>query len=241
MVGLAEDDLEAAFQVFFVRGGRVLGRKGWVVDRVEDLNRAELVASFVRQLYMERTRSRRGCSCRPLPADREVLRGVALRAAGNQGRRSASRSEAPSASCCEVVDRNAAEAFHRHKLRRASDFGARSRALSELAEQLGPAAGAAPDRVLRHLEPGADRHGRLDGGVRGRAAEAERLPAVRDQGRARTGRFRKHGGDAPAQVHPAAEGAGRAGTTSTAAVRVPAVARRRRRRARAARRLHPGC
>ena len=55
VIGLAEDDLEAAFQVFFVRGGRVLGRAGWVVDRVEDLNRAELVASFVRQLYMERT------------------------------------------------------------------------------------------------------------------------------------------------------------------------------------------
>src|SRR6185436_7641091 len=49
-----EDDLEAAFQVFFVRGGRVLGRRGWVVDRVEDLIRAELVASCVRQLYMER-------------------------------------------------------------------------------------------------------------------------------------------------------------------------------------------
>ena len=51
---MAEDDLEAAFQVFFVRGGRVLGRKGWVVDRVEELIARELIASFVRQLYMER-------------------------------------------------------------------------------------------------------------------------------------------------------------------------------------------
>jgi excinuclease ABC subunit C len=50
VVGLAEDDLEAAFQVFTVRGGRVLGRKGWIVDRVEDLDRRELVASFLRQL-----------------------------------------------------------------------------------------------------------------------------------------------------------------------------------------------
>ena len=33
VIGIAEDDLEAAFQVFFVRRGRVLGRKGWVVDR----------------------------------------------------------------------------------------------------------------------------------------------------------------------------------------------------------------
>ena len=71
-----------------------------------------------------------------------------------------------------------------------------------------PAAGAAADRVLRHLEPGADRHGRLDGGVRGRAAEAQRLPAVRDQGGAGTGRFRQHGGDAPAAVRAAASGSG---------------------------------
>jgi len=37
----------------------------------------------------------------------------------------------------EVIERNAADAFQRHKLRRASDFGARSRALAELGEQLG--------------------------------------------------------------------------------------------------------
>jgi excinuclease ABC subunit C len=37
----------------------------------------------------------------------------------------------------ELVARNAAEAFQRHKLRRSSDFGARSRALSQLSEELG--------------------------------------------------------------------------------------------------------
>ena len=54
VIGMAEDDLEAAFQVFFVRGRPGARPRGWVVDRVEDLNRAELMASFVRQLYMER-------------------------------------------------------------------------------------------------------------------------------------------------------------------------------------------
>jgi excinuclease ABC subunit C len=52
VIGMAEDDLEAAFQVFAVRGGRVLGRKGWIVDRVEELDRPQLIASFVEQLYM---------------------------------------------------------------------------------------------------------------------------------------------------------------------------------------------
>jgi len=54
IVGLAEDDLEAAFQVFFVRRGRVMGRRGWVVDKVEDIDAPGLVASFLRELYMDR-------------------------------------------------------------------------------------------------------------------------------------------------------------------------------------------
>lgn len=136
VVGMAEDDLEAAFQVFFVRGGRVLGRKGWVVDRVEDLDRAELVGSFLRQLYMERPEVPRRILVPSAPADQEVLEawlaqrreGPVAIAVPERGSKRKLR---------EVVDRNATEAFHRHKLRRASDFGARSRALSELAEQLG--------------------------------------------------------------------------------------------------------
>lgn len=136
VVGVAEDDLEAAFQVFIVRGGRVLGRKGWVVDRVEDLNRAELMASFVRELYMERSDVPPRVLVPTLPADREVLEAWLTARRGSKvtigvPERGAKRK------LMEVVNQNAAEAFHRHKLRRASDFGARSRALSELAEQLG--------------------------------------------------------------------------------------------------------
>jgi excinuclease ABC subunit C len=136
VIGLAEDDLEAAFQVFTVRGGRVLGRKGWVVDRVEDLDRAELVASFLRQLYMEREDVPPRVLVPAEPADRDVLE------AWLSGRRGSTvRIGVPERGAkrklSEVVTRNAAEAFHRHKLRRASDFGARSRALSELADQLG--------------------------------------------------------------------------------------------------------
>ena len=136
VVGLAEDDLEAAFQVFTVRGGRVLGRKGWVVDRVEDLDRAELVASFLRQVYMEREDVPPRILVPTEPSDRGVLE------AWLSGRRGSSVTIAVPARGAKrklmgVVGSNASEAFHRHKLRRASDFGARSRALAELADQLG--------------------------------------------------------------------------------------------------------
>jgi excinuclease ABC subunit C len=136
VIGMAEDDLEAAFQVFFVRGGRVLGRKGWVVDRVEELTTAELVGSFVRQLYMERQEVPPRVLVPTQPDDTDVLQAwLAARRGTNVVIGVAERG--PKRKLAEVVAHNAAESFHRHKLRRASDFGARSRALAELAERLG--------------------------------------------------------------------------------------------------------
>jgi excinuclease ABC subunit C len=51
VIALAEDQLEAAVQVFYVRGGRVRGQRGWVVDKVEDVSPAELVEHFLGQVY----------------------------------------------------------------------------------------------------------------------------------------------------------------------------------------------
>jgi excinuclease ABC subunit C len=135
-VGLDEDDLEAAFQCFFVRRGRVMGRRGWVVDKVEDLDRGELVASFLRELYMERDEIPPRILVPTPPADREVLETWLSQRRGGRvaiavPERGAKRR------LCQVVGQNARDAFARHKLRRASDFGARSRALSLLADELG--------------------------------------------------------------------------------------------------------
>ncbi len=136
VVGMQEDDLEAAFQVFFVRRGRVMGRRGWVVDKVEDIETSGLVGSFLRELYMESEEVPPKVFVPAWPVDREVLeewlsslRGSRVRItvpARGEGRRQV-----------QMVNQNAREAFARHKLRRASDFGARSRALAELSEVLG--------------------------------------------------------------------------------------------------------
>lgn len=136
VIGLVDDDLEAAFQAFFVRRGRVMGRKGWVVDRVEELDRRQLLSSFVRELYMEREEIPPRVLLPEEPAEREVLeRWLAERRGGRVSigvpERGAKRR------LQEVVTQNARDAFARHKLRRASDFGARSRALVELGNVLG--------------------------------------------------------------------------------------------------------
>jgi excinuclease ABC subunit C len=51
VIALAEDQLEAAVQIFYVRGGRVRGQRGWVLDKVEDVTPGELVEHFLGQVY----------------------------------------------------------------------------------------------------------------------------------------------------------------------------------------------
>ncbi len=53
VIGLVEDQLEAAVQVFYIRGGRIRGQRGWVVDKVEDLSASELVEHFLGQVYRD--------------------------------------------------------------------------------------------------------------------------------------------------------------------------------------------
>ncbi|HEX6329679.1 MAG TPA: excinuclease ABC subunit UvrC [Actinomycetota bacterium] len=136
VIGLVEDDLEASIQAFFVRRGRVTGRKGWVADRVEDLDRSQLVGSFLRDLYMERQDVPPRILVPELPADADLLsEWLSARREGPVAfavpERGAKRK------LMETVVQNARDHFQRHKLKRASDFGARSKALSELGTILG--------------------------------------------------------------------------------------------------------
>ncbi|HEX8100570.1 MAG TPA: excinuclease ABC subunit UvrC, partial [Actinomycetota bacterium] len=136
VVGMEEDDLEAAFQVFFVRRGRMMGRRGWVVDKVEAIDAPQLMASFLRELYMDRDDIPPRVLVPVWPAEQSVLeewlaqvRGRSVRIsipARGDGRR-----------LLQVANQNAKESFARHKLKRASDFAARSRALAELGDVLG--------------------------------------------------------------------------------------------------------
>src|SRR6201990_2670516 len=51
VVAFAQDELEAAVQVFRVRGGRVRGKRGWIIDKVEAVSTGELVEQFLLQVY----------------------------------------------------------------------------------------------------------------------------------------------------------------------------------------------
>jgi excinuclease ABC subunit C len=125
-------------QVFHVRGGRVRGQRGWVVDKVEDVTTGDLVEQFCLQVYGgdDADSVPREILVPELPPDTEVLeqllrelRGarVTLRVPQRGDKRA----------LLETVARNAKQAFTQHKLKRATDLTARSQALAELQDALG--------------------------------------------------------------------------------------------------------
>src|SRR5205085_1945261 len=72
VIAFSGDELEASFQVFFVRRGRMTGRKGFIVDRVEELSPAELLESFLENLYGEGQEVPREILVPVAPADEEL-------------------------------------------------------------------------------------------------------------------------------------------------------------------------
>jgi excinuclease ABC subunit C len=138
VIALSEDPLEAAVRVFYVRGGRVRGERGWVVDKVEDLTTGDLVEHFLQQVYGGESGEAvpREVLVPALPPDLEAvtawlsgLRGSAVSV--RVPRRGDKRA------LMETVTRNAAQALALHKTKRGSDLTARSRALQEIQDALG--------------------------------------------------------------------------------------------------------
>ncbi|WP_214107347.1 excinuclease ABC subunit UvrC [Acrocarpospora catenulata] len=134
VIALAEDQLEAAVQVFYVRGGRIRGQRGWVVDKVEENGVGGLVEHFLIQMYSE-AEIPREILVPALPPDHDAV----VELLGEQrGSRVDLRvpQRGDKKALMETVERNAKEALTQHKLRRSSDLTSRSKALQEIADAL---------------------------------------------------------------------------------------------------------
>jgi excinuclease ABC subunit C len=138
VVGLASDELEACVRVFHVRDGRIRGERGFIVERVDDADEAQLVATLLAQMYAEPDADvprRVLVPALPEHGEVEVLTDWLGQQRGGPVGVSVPR-RGDKRALMETVTRNASQSLAAHKLRRSGDLTTRSQALTELAEAL---------------------------------------------------------------------------------------------------------
>ena len=139
LFGIAHDELAAAVQQFIVRGGRIRGVRGWVVDKELNVELPDLVESVLQKAYEDAVPPR-DVFVPALPDDAAALerwlgelRGPASRVKVAVARRG------DKAALSQTVTQNAQNALILYKTRRSGDFTARSQALADIQEALGMA------------------------------------------------------------------------------------------------------
>ncbi|MCX6407908.1 MAG: excinuclease ABC subunit UvrC [Propionibacteriales bacterium] len=137
VLGFVDDPLEVAVQIFSVRGGRIRGQRGWVADKADDAGFPELVQRAVMTLYEDTAAEAipRQVLVPELPADVDAVTELLTELRGGPVRiRVPQRGDKKR--LLETVEQNAQQVMARHKLKRAGDLTARSKALEEIQEYL---------------------------------------------------------------------------------------------------------
>ena len=132
-IGLAEDELEASIQHFYVRRGRVVGRNGYIVDKVEELSGEELMHRIIENTYAEPPALGipplvvTSCDVQDSTVLEEWLRSIR---GTNVEIRPVKRGD--KRELMELVVGNATDELKRHRMKRSRDYNSRSKALQEL-------------------------------------------------------------------------------------------------------------
>lgn len=204
VVAFADDELEAAVQVFHVRGGRVRGQRGWIVEKPGEPGDSgiQLVEQFLTQFYGDQAALDDAADESANPVPREVLvpclpsnaEELASWLSGLRGSRVVLRVPRRETSghwpkrctkrrrCTATTQAEAGQRFQRQ-----------IRCAAEHSGLVGPGRRTLADRVCRRQPCAGHRRGRVTGGVRRRPAAQVGLPPLRDPGSRRPGALRRRG------------------------------------------------
>lgn len=134
--GIYQDELEAAIQVFFVRKGRVVGRKGFLVEKVDDSNENSLMSHVIEEFYTHDSLEYPPEILLPFAPENSELLTEWL--SGLRGSKTSIKIpvRGEKKALLDTVNINASAEFKRSRMSRASDHNSRARALRSLAEEL---------------------------------------------------------------------------------------------------------
>lgn len=134
--GVAHDELAASVQLFTVRRGRVRGVRGWVLDKELELDERTLLQQILQDVYGAQAQHPAKEIIVPwLPDEATALEEVLCQIRGSRVRVTVAQ-RGPKAQLLQTASHNALEALKQYKLKRTSDYVARTEALNDLREAL---------------------------------------------------------------------------------------------------------
>ena len=137
VIGVHDDELEASIQIFYVRKGRVMGQRGSIVDKVEDITQPDLMARIIEDLYHSDNPigMPKNVYVPALPDNQTLYEQWLSKQRGSRVEiRVPQRGD--KRGLHETATKNAKESFGRHRLKRGTDHNSRARALEELKKHL---------------------------------------------------------------------------------------------------------
>ena len=152
LFGIAEDELAAAVQLFSVRGGRIRGVRGWVVDKELDISTGDLVEQIVQGVYAdgELAPQTAGALTSPsmeepprevvvpeLPEDADALQQWLSDRRGGRATKLSTAQRGERAGLARTASQNAQQALMLYKTKRSADYTTRAAALADIQDALG--------------------------------------------------------------------------------------------------------